>query len=249
MNASGLRARAAVLVERDGDASRFTELRSEPPLTLRPTPGALYLVGTSAGPLGGDDLALDVGVGPDAELEMRSVAASLVQPGAHPRPVASRLVVNATVAGGGELRWLPEATVLVRGCDHRATATVDLEVGSSLVWREELVLGRHDEDPGSVLQRLRVERGGAPLLANDLAVGPLWPGSAGPGVMDGRRVVGTLVVVGWPAPEPVVRRGDDLSVAVMPIADDAVLVTATADRSEPLRRALDQWLPDGGGWR
>ena len=56
-------------------------LRSDGPLALRETPRGVYLVGTAAGPLGGDDLALDIDVGPGACLVIRSAAAMLLLPG------------------------------------------------------------------------------------------------------------------------------------------------------------------------
>ena len=62
-----MKAHAALTVARRGSRSVITELRSAPPLTLRRTgiPGAtaqVHVVGTAAGPLGGDSLRLDVSV-------------------------------------------------------------------------------------------------------------------------------------------------------------------------------------------
>ena len=233
-----MRARAAVAVARRPDGrDHLTTLRSHPPLTLRPTPTGLHLVGTSAGPLGGDDLQLDVSVGPGAELTVRSAAAVLVQPGARPGPSVQRIDVR--VGAGGRLVWRPEPTVLVRGCDHECHVHLDLEPGATLVWREVVVLGRHGEDSGSLLTRLVVDRAGRPLLRNDLAVGPRWPGSQGPaGVGSATRAVGTALLVGGPVGPPTPWPAD-VRAAVLPLADEVALVTALAPTAGAVAAALD----------
>ena len=124
-------------------------------------------MGGAGGPLGGDDLALDIEVGPGASLTLRTAAASLAQPGEAPGP--SRIEVRAGVGEGGEFRWLPEPVVAVRGCVHLMEATVTLDRGATLVWREEVILGRHREVPGSVCTRTIVDLDGTPLLRHELA--------------------------------------------------------------------------------
>ena len=66
-----MRAHAHLVVERDADGrSVVRTLRSAAPLTLLPVRGrpVVHLVGSAAGPLGGDDLTLTVEVGPHARL-------------------------------------------------------------------------------------------------------------------------------------------------------------------------------------
>jgi urease accessory protein len=214
---------AAVVAEVAGDRTRCTTLRSAPPISLRETPDGLYLVASGAGPVGGDDLNLAVDVQWGASLVVRSAAASMVLPGPSGRP--SSLRVRARVRGS--LRWEPEPTILVAGCDHRATTTIDLAAGATLAWREVVVLGRHDEPTGSLLQRLHVDRAGAPLLRTELPVGPRWPGAEGPAGNGGALVVSSLLVVGLD--EPLVPAGADG--AVLQLADDAWLVTALSGRT------------------
>ena len=173
-----MQAHARLVAEHAAGRTRVTTLRSAPPLTLRDTPTGVHLVSSAASPVGGDDVRLDVEVFPRAELVVRSVAASLALPA--PRPAPSHLHLEVDVGAGGRLAWIPQPTILGRGCDHRATATVRLGTGAHLVWREELVLGRWGETTGSVLSRLRVDLDGRPLVRHDLALGPCWPGSDGP---------------------------------------------------------------------
>lgn len=238
-------ARARVLAERRGAATRCSVLRSEPPLTLRSTADAVYLVGTAAGPLGGDDLSLDVTVASGAELTIRSVAATTLLPGAAGSRSCSR--VDVAVAAGAFLRWRPQPVIVTAAADHAATTTIELAGDASMHWREEVVLGRHGESPGSLLQRLRVNVDGEPLLRNDLALGPRWPGSLGPAGTAGARAVGMVLTVGaaWPEgaarPDGVGRheRMRDARVTVVPLGVEATLVTAVAPSHSQLQAALD----------
>jgi len=235
---SSVVARARLVAERRDGRTRCSVLRSQPPLTMRPTAEALYLVGTAAGPLGGDDLRLHVTVSPGAELTVRSVAATTLLPGAHGGRSSAR--VDVAVGAGGSLRWQPRPVIVTAGADHVATTTIDLAGGARLWWREEVVLGRHREAPGSLLQRLRVNVAARPLLRNDLALGPRWPGSLGPAGTAGARAVGMILAVG--APSPAGGRREDFGetrVAVVPLGDGATLVTALAPSHAELAAALD----------
>lgn len=228
-----MKAHARVVAERRGSRSRCTTLRSSPPITFRATADGLHLVGTAAGPVGGDDLRLEVTVASGASLTVRSVAAQLVLPG--PVPAPSTTDVNVTVGSRSRLTWLPEPTVLVRGADHRLTTTIALGPAGDLVWRDEVVLGRDGEAAGSVLSRLRVERGGRPLLCTEVALGPAWPASGGPAGTDGARVASTTLLVGAPARNllaclgvgrAAARGGGGSRSAALQLDDDAVLLSA-----------------------
>jgi urease accessory protein len=236
---TGLRAAARVEVAAGG---RCTVLRSAPPLTFRVTPDGLRLVGTAAGPVGGDRLRLDLRVAEGGSLTVRGVAASLVHPGPAGEP--SSLDIEVDVGAGATLRWLAMPTVLIRGCDHTVTTTIRLGVGARLLWRDEVVLGREHEPTGSLRQRLRIDRDGRPLLRNELTVGPRWPGSLGPAGIDGARAVGTVVAVGEPCAAATV---GGVHLAVLPLGDDASLVTATAPSASLLARSLPSGHPDVRG--
>jgi urease accessory protein len=232
-----VRARARVVAESDGrGGTRLTGLRSEAPLVLRATPEALYLVGGAGGPLGGDDLALDIAVGPGARLIVRTAAASVALPGNGP----SEVHVRATVAAGGQLRWFPEPVVAAAGCVHHMAATVDLEEGAVLVWREELILGRHGEVGGSVVTRASVDLAGQPLLRHELALGPRYPWAAGPAVTAGARAVGSLVIAGLEGSVPAATLGP--TSALLPLAGAGVQIVALAGGAVELRRLLDAGL-------
>jgi urease accessory protein len=223
-------ARAAVRAERGpGGRTRITRLRSDGPLALRESGGSVYLIGAGAGPLGGDDLELTIEVGPSARLDVRSAAAMLVLPGRRSAG-ASRLVVRADVAAGGRLVFCPEPVIAAAGCDHRGVAEVTLDQGAELVWREEVLLGRHGEPPGRHTGRLDVTIGAAPLLRHELRIDEDAPSGA---VLGDARAVGTLLITGATA-EAYAEDG----LAVLPLAGPSVLVTAMAADAVRLRERL-----------
>jgi len=226
-----MRAEAVVVAQ----AGRVPVLRGEPPLTLRATPDAIYLVGSAAGPLGGDDLRLHLEVREGAALRIRSAAAQLALPGRVPGP--SRMSVTATVAPGARLEWLPEPLILGARCDHHVSSTVDVADGATLVWREELICGRYDEQPGDGTISTKVTYAGRPLLHQSLAVGPNAPGWSGPAILDGARATGSLLrvdgSVSWPPTQVIAP-----TAVGTPLAGPGWLVTAVAPDAHRLRGYL-----------
>jgi urease accessory protein len=209
-----------------------------------PGTARVSLVAGAAGPVGGDQLRLDVEVGPGAVLVLRSVAASLVLPGPHGAPSCTDVTVR--VGRNATLVWLPGAVIAADACHHDALTHIALEPGARLLTREELVLGRHGEPPGTIRQRLRVTLAGRPLHDQELSAGPGAPGWAGPAVLGGRRAVGTVLVVDpeWDSasdrhPPPATNATD---AAVLPLGGPAVLLTALAYDALMLRRRLDSLL-------
>jgi len=237
-------ARGRVMVEADGGGrSRLACLRSEGPIVLRPTPGSVvHMVGGAGGPLGGDLLTIEIVVGPGAELTLRTVAAAVALPG----PSPSVIEIDARVGEGGVLRWLPEPTVAAFGCDHRTRARVLVATGARLVWREELVGGRHGEIGGSVSSRMSVDLDGRPLVRHQVELGPGHPAWAGPAVGAGARCVGSLLVVDprWadgcgPPPVRLEEGGLDHTAAALPLAGPAAQVLVLTADARTLRRLLD----------
>ncbi len=229
------------------DASRAAARRAE---SQRP-PAQVHLVGGTAGPLGGDELRCSVDLGPGARLEVRSVAASVALPGPHGRE--SSLEIHARIGEGGALSWSPQPLIAARGARHRTTTRVELAADARLVWREELVLGRDGEDPGSICTRLRVIRDGRVLLDHEVTLGPRHPGSLGPSGTGGHRALGTVLIVdptwevagadadGMAKEQPQVPAQDDkrVAIAAMRLSGPAVLISAVAIDGPALGRVLD----------
>ncbi|MEV5895260.1 urease accessory protein UreD [Nonomuraea fuscirosea] len=226
-----MRASAAVATARAADGRTVvSRLASAPPLTLRQTgPHTVHLVSTAAGPLGGDELSLDLYVAPGTTLELGSVAATLVLPG----PGESELLVTAHVGAGGTLRFAPEPTVLAAGCAHRLLVRLTLADGASAFWREEIVFGRHGEPAGRCRSRFDVTHAGLPLLRQEFTAGDPDLDSS-PAVYGSARCVGTTFLTAR-AKEPAVAEG----VAVLPLAGPGTLVSALAKDAVQLRSRLE----------
>jgi urease accessory protein len=235
-----VKARARIVAAPDGrGGTRLAVLHGESPLLLRrtgPRGGTtVHLVGGAAGPLRGDDLRLEIEVEAGAELTVRSVAAQLALPGRAGLP-PSVLAIHAIAGPGATLRWLPEPMIASAGCDHRTITHVEVAEGARLLWRDDLVCGRHDEPSGSVRTNTTIRYAGQTVHRHDLAVGPGAPGWSAAAVLGGARAIGTLVALpGLSGPLPPV--GDGL--AAMPLAGPGVVVTALGADIRAVRAALD----------
>ncbi|WP_031006752.1 urease accessory protein UreD [Streptomyces sp. NRRL F-5727] len=233
-----------------GAGGSLPVLESDGPLALRRTRAAdpgwsrVTVVGAMSAPLGGDRLAIETEVRDGARLRVDSAAATLALPGRAPDP--ARYELRLRVGADAVLHWLPEQLVSAHRSDLRVRTGVDLAPTARLVLREEQVLGRHGEPPGTLVSRLTVRRGGRPLLDQELAYGPGaaggWDGGA---VLAGHRATGQLLVVDpayADAPPPARPLGEHA--ALTPLAGTAVLVTAVAPDALALRRILDTALAE-----
>ncbi|MER5709713.1 urease accessory protein UreD [Streptomyces sp. NPDC002122] len=241
-----LRATARIAAAADGG---LPLLESDGPLALRRTRAAagwtrVTVVGAMSAPLGGDRLAIETDVRDGARLLVDSAAATLALPGRSAEPAAYDLRI--AVGEDGVLRWLPEQLVSAHGSDLRMRTTVELAPTARLVLREEQILGRHGEQPGTLVTRLTVHRAGRPLLDQELAYGPGAPGGwDGGAVLGGHRATGQLLVVDPDfTDKPVESRLLGEGAVIAPLAGPAALVTAVAPDALALRRLLDAALSE-----
>jgi len=229
-------------------ATRLTTLRSDAPVVLRPTRGDggcaalddavhVCVAAGAAGPLGGDQFAIDVDVGAGTTLVLTEVSSTLALPG--PRAEASRLDVRAQVGPDATLVWLARPVIAASGCDHTTDVHIDLAAGARLVVLEQAVLGRYGERGGLLRQRLRVTRCRTPLYCQDLRLGDAVAGS--PVVAAGNRALGSLLVIDptcsddeGPGRVPPLPEG----VALLRLAGGGRLVSALAGDTVELRRRL-----------
>ncbi|MEU5770919.1 urease accessory protein UreD [Streptomyces asoensis] len=247
---SGVHATARIVARDDGrGGTGLPVLESDGPLALRRTRGSgdearVMLVGAMSGPLGGDRFAVEADVGNGARLHLRSAAATIALPGQTKEE--ARYDVRLSVADGGELHWMPEQLISAKGSGLAVTTRADLGAGARLVLREEQVLGRAGEEPGTLTSRLRVRVAGQVVLDQELSCGPDAPGGwDGPAVLAGHRAVGQIVLVRPEfGPEPVTARSVGEHACVVPLAGPAALVTAVAPDALLLRRVLDAALAD-----
>lgn len=215
---------------RDG-TTYFSALRSQVPLSLRPTAGGLTLVGSAFGPLGGDRTSLRLSVEPGACLRVGSSAAQVAQPG--PADPLSRASVRLDVGEGGSLVWAPEPLVVTAGAEYALDLQVTAGSGSRLLLAETAVLRG-----GRYRSTWRVTYDGIPLLAADLDLGagaPVgWDGPAGTG---GATILVTALLAG-----AVVPAGSFVGGEVLDLAGPGVLLQWLGDDAVAGRRCLEAFL-------
>ena len=224
-----MRATAQIRVERRHGGDELVDRSAEAPFAVRRCGGRIMLAATAASPVGGDELALDVLVGPGASATVGSIGAMLVWPA--PVPTGSSMDTTVTLGHGAHLVLAPEPTISVAGSHHRATTRVDLAEDATCELVEEYSLGRSGEHPGTIATSWRVERGGTPLFHHDETLGALAEsGSTSVGVGRARHVVTVLIVGEPPGAAATSVLGGGMA-ARLPIADDAfVLLGAGVDR-------------------
>jgi urease accessory protein len=166
------------IVARAGPGGRTVVpvLRASGALAARLTgAGTVHLVGTAAGPLGGDTVTVAIRVDAGARLRVRSAAAAVVLPSTLGTPSVS--TTSLQVAGALDLALEP--TVVAARAAHVSTVEAALAPGASVRLTEQVVLGRAGEGPGRWTGTVRVERDG-PLLHTTQELGPGGAGWAPP---------------------------------------------------------------------
>ena len=187
-------------------------------------PGQLHLVGTAAGPLGGDHAVIDVHLQAGARLSLRSAGATIIQPG-RLRP-DSVVDLNLRVDDEAELDLATEPTVVCHGAQHRNRTTLTLSGRGRARLVEQVLLGRAYEEPGEWAGRTVITRDGAPLLRHTLRSAVLAVG--------GIRVISTLVRSELPGAVPTTQG----QAVAMPLAAGGLLVTATGADLLPVQADL-----------
>jgi urease accessory protein len=229
-----------IVAERAGGRTVVRRARAGGHFAVRSTaPGVVHLVGTLAGPLGGDDVEVRVVVGPGARLAVRGVAATLVYPARGLAESAMRFV--AEVGDGGHLDLAPEPTIVCAGAHLTATTRVSLGTGATLRLLEEVVLGRAKEAPGGWRGRTVVERDDVPVLSHTLRSDVLTGAGGEPA-----RVVATLLeVTGADGPARDVRTHG--RAVAMPLATPGAVLTAAIGPDLPAVRADLAAVSDSAG--
>jgi urease accessory protein len=219
--------------------------RSEPPFSVRKCADRILLAASAAGPLGGDELELDVVVEAGARADIGSVAAVMIHP--DPTGAASTQRSRLTVGAGGHLDWRPEPSVSIAGSDHSVDTTIDLAADATCRIVEEVSLGRSGEPSGRLRLSFRVVRAGVTLVHHAESFGPdvLGAGSV-VSVGAGRHVV-SCVLVGVDASDSRVAADGACRAAWLPVAADAAVVLVVAPDRPAAIRALDTVAPELAG--
>lgn len=233
--------RVRIAAERRGTGSVVRDCAGGIPLAPRVVPSgragwaAVALVQTAGGPLAGDELDVEIAVGPGARLLVFGLGATVALPA--DRPARQRLAARVHTAGR---LWLQAAPlVLAAGCRLETALDLDLEAEAAALTEELVVLGRTGEEPGSLRGRLRCDLAARPLLRDELRIGGP-PGTAAhrsPAVLGRARVYAGLALLGVRAPGPLQLEGPG-TVARAPALDAVTAGLALADSRRGFADAL-----------
>lgn len=156
------------------------------------------LIGQTALLLGGDDIGLDIEVGPGAHLDLSEVAATVAY---HGRGRSASYRVRIRVGEGSTLRYAAEPFVLADGAEVTRILDIDVAERAAAVLRETVVFGRSGEDGGWLDNRTMLRRAGVDV-AREWLVGDASARRL-PGVVSGAKVLDTVLVLGAAVQPPV----------------------------------------------
>jgi urease accessory protein len=201
--------RIALTVAAAGVTSRRARVHEHGSLRVRfphAEAGALeaVIVNTAGGIAGGDAFAFDIAVGADAQATVTTAAAEKVYRSLGPD---ATMTLALAVAPCGELRWLPQETILFDQARLRRTVDIDVAAGGRLILAEALVLGRtamgESVAHGRLFDRWRVRRDGRLVFADTMRLdGAIAERLAEPAVAAGGVAVATVLLL--PGDETVV---------------------------------------------
>ena len=189
------------------------------------------LVATTALLLGGDQVDLQLRVGPGAWLEIVETAGTVAYD-ANGQP--SSWNVDVVIEDGGLLLWHGEPFVVSDGANTMRHSSFEMGEAAAMCVRETIVLGRTGEIGGSVRVRNRVRRG-HPVLVEDLDLTDRSTREL-PGVIGGATVLDTVTLIGRPAPALAIPDGQ-----LFTLDDDGAV--ARVLRSGLAGSPVAQWWP------
>lgn len=192
--------RPRVRIETSGDPAR-PRLRA---MTLSSAPGVarVCLVPDGALLLAGDQIRLDVEVGPGVRLDLVESAGTVAY---NMRGASATWDVRLRLAVDATLVWAGEPFVVSADARVSRSTTVRLGDGARLAVRETLVLGRHGERTGELDQTWTATAGdGRELLVEELR---LDGAVHRPGILGGQRVLGSVLAFGIDLPPEVCDTG------------------------------------------
>ncbi len=254
---TGMRAQARLTVRQSERGLTVpTQMFGEPPYRFSQVgradtvPLHIDMIGTCAGPLGGDHYTVDVDVGSAAAVELTTTTATVALPSADRTP--SYIHTTIRVDTGGRLLWTPQPTIYGGGSRHHTTTTISLSDDACLIYRETQVLCLQGRPPAEARSHIRVTLDGKPLWDQETAFGNDVPGGAGPAINAGARVLQQTLLVRpdlwWPTgthdlPAQLLAPGSCL----LPLErGPALLISVQADDVEEATRISAKGLATAG---
>ena len=237
----GGRTRLARLEERGAARLRFP--RSDPA-----DPCEAVLLNTAGGLTGGDSFSIAASLAPGARAVLTTAAAEKIY---RSRQGAAAISVALSVAGNGQLAWLPQPTIIFdRAHLHRLTS-IELSAEASFLAVEMLIFGRTAMGEsvwhGAVRDAWRLRRQGALLFADGFQLeGAITAALKRPAVLGGARASGLLL---YAAPDAAARvaplralLAEAASVAGVSSHNDVLVARAVAADGRTLQRDLTRLI-------
>ena len=192
----------------DAGTSRLTERTHSGPLRVQkplypegPRICHAIIVHPPGGVVGGDQLAIDAAAGP-------STHAFLTSPGAakwyRANGRVSRQQLRLSAGAGAAIEWMPQESIFYNGAHVELDQQVELAADASYIGCDIICLGRRASgerfESGSVVQRMRIRRGGKLLWWEQGRIDAASSSMSSPLGLNGASVCATLIGVGKPVP-------------------------------------------------
>lgn len=204
------------------------------------------LINTGGGMAGGDRMRVTVEAGEGSHPVVTTQAAEKIY---RSQGFDTRIETRLTVAGGAQLAWLPQESILFSGSRLSRSLDVELAADAGLVACESTFFGRSAMgerlERGFLRDRWRVRRAGRLVFADDLRLeGPMDALLARPAIGGGAQAAATLLVIGpdlaghRDAARELLARHQDVVEGGAGIVSDCLVVRLVSVRAEALRRVL-----------
>jgi urease accessory protein len=218
-----------------GTGGTLGPISSQPPLTLRrvhhddPNVCSVCLVGSAAGPLAGDQLALHLDVQDGACGRLTSTGASIAQ---GRQSSGSAVRMSARVGAQASLVAEPGALIVCEGSRVDVAVALELDASAHVEWHETVVLGRTgDAMGGAAVLEWDVRRDDRPVLRQRVDLtDPVTSGW----LVSGHRVLASVLLTGPDvsartvvhSPAALAQRIDEHTVLITVLADDGARASA-----------------------
>ncbi|MGR3593453.1 MAG: urease accessory protein UreD [Limimaricola soesokkakensis] len=155
------------------------------------------ILNTSGGATGGDRLEIEARATPGGHLRLTTQAAERAyrSSGGPAARIRNRLAAET----GARLDWLPQETILYRGCDLDRALTLDLAPGARALLVEPVIFGRalmgEVLDEARFRDRIEIRRDGAPLYLDAMRLeGNVAAHLARPAVANGAGAMASVIL-------------------------------------------------------
>lgn len=188
-----------ITVERSGGRARFSVLDQGLYLAPRPVHGSgnplhlrVALIGIHMMLLGGDDVRIEVSVGPGVTLEVVEPAGLVAYDA---ELVPSRWSLHADLGEDAALIWDGASFVAAAGSNVHRETRLRLAPGARALVRETLVLGRAGEHGGRLRSVTRATGPDGDVLYEDLDL--TEPRERAVGILGSAKILASATAVGW----------------------------------------------------